>query len=409
MTEEFDIVISGGGLIGLTAALAFSQAGFSVAIFEKNRKPDLLNPNYDGRNTALSQSSFKMLETLGVSDDLAEHAQPIHDIIITQGSVRNGAKTDFLYFHRDFIGEEPLGYFVPNPYLRAGLLQKAERDTAKITLSFEEAIKDFHFDDTGATLFTSRERKIRAKMLLNAEGKESRLRDQAGIRVYKKPYGQKGIVTTLEHEKPHNGTAQEFFLSTGPFAALPLTGNRMSLVWTEASEIADAIMKVSEEIFLHELTRRFGNFLGEIRHIGPKFSYPLELRLCERRTEKRMFLIGDSAHSIHPMAGQGLNLGLRDVAVLSELSANARYVGLDFASELVAAEYEKARNFDIGSLAAFTGGMNALFTNDNPLLSFMRGAGLAAVNALPAVRNFFMRQAVRGGGALPKLMRGEKL
>ena len=406
---DYDVIISGGGLTGVVTALALAQAGFSALVIEVGEKPALTDPAYDGRNTALSQASFQMLETLEIAPLLAEAAQPINDILVSDGTVRGGASTSFLYFHHEFIGEKPLGYFIPNPNLRAAFINRAEALSDKVTLLYKTAMTDFEQDDFSVRVTLSDGKTYRAGALLNAEGKKSPLRDRLGIRVRRHAYGQKGIVTTVEHEKPHNGLAQEFFLPAGPFALLPLVGNRMSTVWTEPSERADALIKADDALFHHELRARFGDYLGEIKQIGAKFAYPLEYHACEKLVEGRAFLIGDSAHGIHPMAGQGFNLGLRDAATLAELMAEAKYTGSDFVGPAVARAYEARRRADILALGYFTGGMNALFSNNNPFFTGLRRAGLAAVNALPPVRNFFIRYATGVAGNRPKLMRGERL
>jgi 2-octaprenyl-6-methoxyphenol hydroxylase len=250
---------------------------------------------------------------------------------------------------------------------------------------------------------------LHAPLAVAAEGRVSPLRQAAGIGTMNWDYNQDGIVCTVEHEHPHGGVAQERFLAPGPFAILPLTGNRSSLVWTERRDSAAAIMALDETRFGQELARRFGDHLGAVRATGPRWSYPLSLQLAERYTAERLVLVGDSAHGIHPIAGQGLNLGLRDVATLAELLADAVRLGLDPGSGDLLARYERWRRFDTVVLAGVTDALNRLFSNDAPPLRALRDAGLGLVNQIPPLKRVFMRHAMGDLGDLPKLLRGEAL
>jgi 2-octaprenyl-6-methoxyphenol hydroxylase len=250
---------------------------------------------------------------------------------------------------------------------------------------------------------------MRARLVAAADGRESPLRRAAGIQTVEWRYPQTGIVTTVRHQRPHNGIAVEHFMRAGPFAILPMTENRSSIVWTERGELAPRLVALSDAAFAAELAARFGDFLGPVEPLGPRWTYPLTLLLAERYVATRLALVGEAAHTIHPIAGQGLNLGIRDVAALAELVIDARRLGLDIGNETVLLRYQQWRRFDALALAAVTDGLNRLFSNSLPLVQLARDIGLAAVNRLPPLKRLLMRDAMGIAGELPRLVRGERL
>ena len=261
----------------------------------------------------------------------------------------------------------------------------------------------------GTTAALSDGRQIRARLVAAADGRESPLRRAAGIRTVEWRYPQTGIVTTVRHQRPHNGIAVEHFMRAGPFAILPMTGNRSSIVWTERAELAPRLVALSDAAFSAELAARFGDFLGTVEPIGPRWTYPLTLLLAERYVATRLALVGEAAHTIHPIAGQGLNLGIRDVAALAELVIDARRLGLDIGDESVLLRYQQWRRFDALALVAVTDGLNRLFSNSLPPVQLARDVGLAAVNRFPPLKRLLMRDAMGIAGDLPRLVRGERL
>jgi len=314
----------------------------------------------------------------------------------------------FLHYDHHDVGDEPFGYMIENRATRRGLFEQAKTLPALQLLSparvasLERSVSavEARLED-GTT--------IRARLAVGAEGRQSPTRESAGISVSNTPYGQTAIVCTVAHEYEHNGVAVEYFLPSGPFAMLPMTDRRMNIVWTERSELAPGFMALDDDAFLVELHRRFGDWLGEIELTGPRFAYPLSLQHAERYTDRRLALIGDAAHGIHPIAGQGLNLGLRDVAALAEAIMDARRLGLDIGGADMLARYERWRRFDTVLLAGVTDALNRLFSNDIPPVRLARDIGLAAVDRLPPLKKFLMRHAMGAVGDLPRLVRGDAL
>jgi 2-octaprenyl-6-methoxyphenol hydroxylase len=275
-----------------------------------------------------------------------------------------------------------------------------------ITVLAPAAAKALDVTPAGATLTLTDGRTLSAPLVVSAEGRNGILRKAAGIGDIGWSYGQSGVVATVRMEHPHQGVAHEYFLPSGPFAILPLTDNRASLVWTESTERAEALRGASPEAFHSHLMRRFGEFLGKVEMAGPTFVYPLSLSLAERLVAPRLALIGDAAHGVHPIAGQGLNLGLKDAAALAEVVALALRNGEDIGAEATLERYARWRRFDNVSNALAFDGFVRLFSNDNPLLRLARGVGMAAVNRIAPARRFFMHEAGGGVGDLPKLLRG---
>lgn len=406
-----EILIAGGGMTGLTLGLALAQAGLDVVIADSEVASAQVAPTYDGRASAIAYASFRMWQALGLGDALLPHAQRIEKILVTDGRVRGGPSLLSLAFDRKELDAradgEALGYMLENRRTRAALNEAAAK--ANLRLIAPVAVTGHEADSSGVTVALKDGRKVRAQLVVGAEGRRSTIRMGAGIRTTGWRYKQSAVVCTVAHEKPHGGVAHEYFLPSGPFAMLPLTENRTNIVWTETPAIADALMKMSEADFLAELRARFGSHLGALTMAGPRFVYPLALQIAEKLVGDRMALIGDAAHGVHPIAGQGLNVGLRDVAALAECIVEGVRVGLDPGDSEILARYERWRRFDSTSMALVMDAFNRIFSNDFAPLRQWRGRGMALIDAVPPARRFFMREAAGGSGALPKLLKGEAL
>ncbi len=400
-----DVAIAGGGMVGLTLALALAQGGMKVAIADPMTPAQLLDERFDGRVSALAFASVRMMRILGVWETLAPDAQPINDILVSDGELGGKPSPFSLHFDHREIGEV-LGYIVENRHIRRALLEAVEAQSGILFLP-GVAVEGLAVGETSTTLNLSDGQEIACPLAVAAEGRESPLREAQGIRSVAWDYPQIGIVTTVEHERPHNGVAYEHFLPSGPFAILPMTGNRASLVWTEETPEARRLIGLDEPEFTAELKLRFGAHLGNVRPIGPRWSYPLKLHLARSYAQHRFALIGDAAHTIHPIAGQGLNLGLKDAASLAETVLDAARLGLDFGRSDVLERYERWRRFDSLALAAATDGINRLMSNNNPLLRLGRDLGMGVVDMIPPLRRFFMRHAGGDVGTLPRLLKGE--
>jgi 2-octaprenyl-6-methoxyphenol hydroxylase len=400
-----DVAIAGGGMVGLTLALALAQGGMRVAVADPMTPAQLLDERFDGRVSALAFANVRMMRTLGLWDAISPDAQPINDILVSDGELGGKTSPFSLHFDHREIGEV-LGYIVENRHIRRALIQAAEASPAILFLP-GVAAEAVTAGDGSATLSLSDGRAIESPLAVAAEGRESQLREAQGIRSVAWDYPQIGIVTTVEHERPHNGVAYEHFLPSGPFAILPMTGNRASLVWTEETKEARRLIGLDEDGFTAELRLRFGGHLGDVRPTGPRWSYPLKLHLARTYARHRFALVGDAAHAIHPIAGQGLNLGLKDVAALAETVLDAARLGLDFGRADVLERYERWRRFDSVALAVATDGINRLMSNAIPPLRFVRDLGMGAVDMIPPLRQFFMRHAGGDIGTLPRLLKGE--
>jgi 2-octaprenyl-6-methoxyphenol hydroxylase len=404
-SQHYDVVIAGGGMAGMTLALALAQGGLRIAIADPVLPSQMTEERFDGRVSALAFANVRMLKVLGVWPYLAPGAQAIDDIVVSEG--RLGAKPlpFSLHFDHREIGET-LGYIVENRHIRQALL-KAVAAQDNIALLSGVAVESIVAENERARVALSDGRIVTAQLAVAAEGRESALREAQEIGTVGWDYGQTGIVATVAHERPHQGVAYEHFLPTGPFAILPMTGNRSSLVWVEKTAIAERLMALPDAPFTEEIARRFGAHLGRVTPVGPRWSYPLKLHLARAYVKDRFALAGDAAHTIHPLAGQGLNLGLKDVAALAETVLDAARLGLDFGRETVLRRYERWRRFDSFALAVATDGLNRLFSNDFTPLRVVRDLGIGVVDRIAPLRRFFMREAGGDLGALPRLLRGE--
>ena len=405
MKPDSDILIVGGGLSGLPLALACAQGGLSVTAVDALDPATATDAKFDGRVSAIALASCRMLAQLGVTQHLEGQMQPINDIMVSDGRVREGASPFFLHFDHREIGDEPLGNLIENRHMRIAL-QKAVAGQPLIRLIAPQSVKRVEYGAQAVATLGNGET-VSARLCFAADGRGSPTRDAAGIRTVGWDYGQTGIVCTVEHELPHEGVAQEYFLPGGPFAILPMVGNRSSLVWTEKTADAKAILSLGDAAFAEEMRARFGDYLGACAPVGPRWSYPLTLQLARDYVRPRLALIGDAAHGIHPIAGQGLNLGLRDVAAAAEVVVDAARLGLDIGALDVLERYQRWRRFDNVALSLLMDGLNRLFSNDVGPVRLARDLGLGIVNRIGPARRFFMRHAGGVVGDLPRLLRGE--
>jgi len=412
---DADVILSGGGLVGQTLALALDQAGVSVIVVDASKPADTLAASFDGRAFAIAFASYRMWRALGLGEELDAVAQPIEQIMVTDGKLADGGRRGgpsllHLHFDRAELNEdgEPLGLMLEARHVRRAL-DNGVKARPQIRMIQPMSVSALERDPAGVTVTLTDGERLRAPLLVGADGRRSFVRGAVGIRTIGWDYPVTAIVATIAHEKPHGAVAHEFFLPNGPFAILPLKGNRSNIVWAEPRAAAEALLKMNEADFLAELGRRFGDFLGELSLEGPRFGYPLSLQLAERMIDARVALAGDSAHGIHPLAGQGLNLGLKDCAALAECIADAMSVGLDPGDVSALERYQRWRRFDNVSMALGMEFFDKMFSNNFAPLRVARRAGLAAVNAAGPARRFFMKYAGGAAGDLPKLLRGESL
>jgi 2-octaprenyl-6-methoxyphenol hydroxylase len=405
-TADPDILIAGGGTAGLTAALAMVRAAPDLTLEVVDARPPEA-PSRDERASAIAAAARRMLDQLGIWPELEADAQPILSMEITDSRTGDSVRPIFLTFDTTVADGQPFAHMVPNDRLAAALGRAAA--TAGIRVTAPDSVERFTADDGNVTIGLGSGGERRTKLLVAADGIKSRLRALAGIKTVTWSYPQTAIVATVRHERPHDGVAVEHFLPGGPFAILPLKGNRSSLVWTERSVDAKKLMASDDFVFLIELERRFGHRLGQIDLDGPRQSYPLGLILARDFVRPRFALLGDAAHGIHPIAGQGLNLGFRDAAALAESIVDAHRIGLDVGGLDVLRRYERWRRYDTWQMGVTTDVLNRLFSNDISPLRAVRDIGLGIVDRLPRLKNLFIGEAAGFGGDLPKLLRGEAL
>jgi len=408
MTEKSDILIVGGGLNGPALALALAQGGLRVTVIDARPAPDRAARGFDGRAYALAIASKRLLTVLGVWPRVADRTQPILQIKASDGLAGAGAAPFFLTFDAAEIEEGPMGFLLEDRFLYSAL-HSAMSDTPGITLLSGESVVAQEVTATGAAVTLASGRTLTGHLLAGCDGRGSGTAERAGIRRIGWGYGQTALVTAVAHELPHNGIAHQFFMPEGPLAILPLPGNFSSIVWTAAEARATAIQALSDSGYLAALRPRFGRFLGDIALAGERFTYPLSLSLATSYVAPRLALVGDAAHGVHPIAGQGLNLGLRDVAALAEVLLLAQRRGEDIGAIDVLERYQRWRRFDATALALGMDTVNRLFSNDNPILRLGRDLGLGLVNAAPALRRGFIRQAAGLTGDLPKLLTGRQI
>jgi len=390
-------------MAGQTLAAALGGAGLEVVLVDRERPAEARTLAYDGRTSAIAFGAMRALDGIGVWPRLAEEAEPILEI-----RVSDRASPLFLHYDHAALGDDPLGFIVENTATRKALGEHlAALPNVQILAPASVAHLERGRGFVTATLDDGRT--LRASLAVAADGRHSPMRKAAGINVAEWSYPQTGLVCTIVHEKPHRGVAHERFLPAGPLAVLPMQGNRSSIVWTERADLAPAMLALDDVAFAREIENRFGPHLGAITLEGARWSYPLAFTLADRYVLPRFALLGDAARAIHPIAGQGFNLGLRDAAVLAEVVIDAARLGLDPGDANVLERYERWRRFDGLALAATTDLLNRLFSTAFPPVQLVRDLGLAAVNEIPALKRFFMRDAMGTAGDLPRLVRGEKL
>ncbi|MBV9994906.1 MAG: UbiH/UbiF/VisC/COQ6 family ubiquinone biosynthesis hydroxylase [Caulobacteraceae bacterium] len=412
---DADVIVCGAGMTGVTLGLALASAGLRPLLIDRAGFEAQLAPTFDGRASAIAFSNIRQWRALGLGEALLAHAQPIQQILVTDGRTPGAAAGPaygaFLRFEAaeidDRDGAEPLGYMLENRRIRAALVEAVQ--AAGVTVLAPVRVEQVTLGARAAQVALSDGRTLSAPLVVGAEGKVSVVRRAAGIEAAGWGYGQSGVVATIALERDHGGVAHEYFLPSGPFAILPLTGQRASLVWTETARRGEALAGAGDEAFQAYLLRRFGGFLGRAEPTGPRFVYPLSLHVAADLVAPRAALAGDAAHVIHPIAGQGLNLGLKDAAALAEVVVDAARLGEDIGAPSVLERYARWRRLDNVALALATDGFNRLFSTDNALVRAARDAGMALVNRLGPARRFFMREAGGAVGDLPRLLRGEAL
>jgi 2-octaprenyl-6-methoxyphenol hydroxylase len=404
--EHVDVLIAGGGFAGLTLAIALRQGlGPSVSITVAD--PMLGRSHADDRRaSAIVAAARRLFETLGVWQSIADGAQPIFDMVVTDSRVDDAVRPVFLTFGGEVEPGEPFAHMIENRFLIAALEAKAK--ATGVTLRTTAVSNIAQIGERLAVEFTDGAT-FNARLLVAADGARSSIREHAGIAVHGWDYGQSAIVTNVGHERDHEGRAVEHFLPAGPFAVLPLKGRRSSIVWTETTSEADRIMALPDDAFHHELERRFKLHLGEITTVGARRAHPLGFFVARSFIAERIALVGDAAHLIHPIAGQGLNMGLRDVAALAEVVVDAARLGLDPGEATALERYQRWRRFDTMAMGLATDGLNRLFSNRSPVLRLARDVGLGLVDRVPNLKRLFIREAAGLIGDLPKLLRGKAL
>jgi len=410
MSSDFDVVVAGGGYVGASLALALKQADPRLAVALVDPTPPTAGP--DARASAIAAAARRMLERLGVWGEIAPEAQPIVDMIVTDSRLDDAVRPVFLTFDGALETGEPFAHMVPNAVM-VGALLAAARD-AGVTFFRPDRVTGFDVDDVRAAVRLADGGTIGATLLIAADGARSRLRDLAGIGTVAWDYGQSGIVTTIAHERPHGGRAEEHFLPSGPFAILPLTDDasgrhRSSLVWSEKTATAERLVRGDDFTFGLELERRFGRRLGTLEVLAKPKAFPLGLTLARDFVRPRFALVGDAAHGIHPIAGQGLNMGFRDVAALAEVIVEARRLGLDPGRIDILERYQRWRRFDTVEMGVVTDLLNRLFSNDFGPLRALRGLGLGLVDRISGLKSRFIGEAAGVGGGVPRLLRGEAI
>jgi 2-octaprenyl-6-methoxyphenol hydroxylase len=404
--ERADLVIAGAGFAGLALAIAVREAlgeSFSVIVADPALKHAKSN---DPRASAIAAAARRLFETLNVWEAVAHQAQPILDMIVTDSKLNDAVRPTFLSFGGEVEPGEPFAHMIENRHLVDALVERAKALGVELLAT---AVTDFENSPHGIDIHFADGHEIRARILIGADGARSRIREQADIATHGWNYDQAAIVTTVGHERDHEGRAEEHFLPAGPFAILPLTGKRVSIVWTETTREAERIIALDDRDFHDELEKRFGLHLGEIEVIGPRRAFPLGLFTARSFIAERLALVGDAAHIIHPIAGQGLNMGLRDVAALAEVVSDAARLGLDIGGADVLERYQRWRRFDTMTMGVATDGLNRLFSNNSDVLRLARDIGLGLVERLPPLKRLFIREAAGLTGDVPKLLKGEAL
>jgi 2-octaprenyl-6-methoxyphenol hydroxylase len=404
--HQAEVVVGGAGFAGLALAIALRQGlgdPFTVTVAD----PALAHArSKDPRASAIAAAARRLFEAIEVWDAVAENAQPILDMVVTDSKLDDAVRPTFLTFGGEVEGGEPFAHMIENRHLVDALAEKAKSLGVELRAT---PVAGFAAEANSIKVQFAGDETIAARLLVGADGAHSLIREQAGIATHGWNYDQSAIITTVAHERDHNGRAEEHFLPAGPFAILPLTGRRCSIVWTETSGEAQRIVALADNEFHAELEKRFGLQLGDIEIVGPRRAFPLGLFTARTFIGQRLALVGDAAHIIHPIAGQGLNMGLRDVAALAEAIADAARLGLDPGGPEVLERYQRWRRFDTMTMGVATDGLNRLFSNHSDALRLARDIGLGLVERMPMLKRMFIREAAGFTGDVPKLLRGETL
>jgi 2-octaprenyl-6-methoxyphenol hydroxylase len=400
------IVIGGGAFAGLGLALALRQGlGGEIPILVAD--PALATrPSRDPRATAIVAACRRLFEVIGVWDKVAAEAQPILDMVVTDSRLQDATRPVFLTFAGEVEPGEPFAHMVENRHLIDALVERAQAAGVELRAT---TVTDYQLRGDGVDVSLGDGSTIEASLLVAADGARSKLREQAGIATHGWDYDQSGIVVTVGHERDHGGRAEEHFLPAGPFAILPLKGPRSSLVWTESRAEAARIVALDDNEFHGELEQRFGLHLGEIRPLDRPRAFPLQYFVARSFVGERLALVGDAAHVIHPIAGQGLNMGLKDIAALAEVLVDAARLGIDVGQADVLERYQRWRRFDTMAMGLATNSLNLLFSNESAVLRGVRDIGLGLVDRMPPLKNLFIRQAAGLSGEVPRLLKGEAL
>lgn len=395
MNETSDIIVAGGGLNGQVLALALASRGFHVALVGRQKPSSKPSP----RAFALTLTSQRLLANLGLWNDIVEHAQPMLEIKVSDGRSGEGVATQTIHFQHQALDEAALGYMMPEQPL-LDLCETAVNSTAKINI-YDMGTEDIAIGDTVAVVANS----IKAPLIIAADGRDSPIARFMGVHRLERDYHQSAVTCTIAHTAPHFGTAHQIFLPGGPLGILPLTGNTSSIVWSNPTSTARSLAALDDEAFLGALRPVFGTMFGDINTTGSRGCFPLRLSLAQSYVQPRIALLGDAAHAVHPLAGQGLNAGFRDIGALVDVLTDARGRGEDLGQLAVLQRYQTCRRSDNMKMAGFTDRINAIFSNDRPALRMMRNLGMGAIDAMPSIKRNLMREAAGLTGDLPSLMR----
>ena len=403
MKIDSDIIIVGGGLNGSLMAIAAANIGLSTIVLDSKKNDGSGENRFDGRSYALALSSVRLLKNLDVFEDIKEKSQPILDIKILDGKLVQGPSQFSLHFDNNEIHSGPMGQMVEDRFIRKALFARIS-ENEQIKYKFNSKVTEHKKQSGYISVTLDNGKKLDTKLLVGADGRNSELANRAEIKKSGWKYNQSALVCAIEHEADHNGVAWQYFMPSGPLAVLPMTGKRSCIVWTEQNANAKAINLFDETRYTKILAARLGNFLGKFKIIGDRHTYPLELSIADRFIDERLALIGDAAHSVHPIAGQGLNAGFKDIAVLAHIIQDAHNRGEDLGSLGVLKRYEEWRRFDSAQLAYSTDLFNKLFSNENEALRLARNIGLKLLDSIPVAKRNIIKEAAGITGELPRLM-----